>query len=1328
MAEADDLPSDADDPQPETDQSMDDENRDAQAGDPDGEPSADGERHGMGDTADFAAALTEAANAPAHGEDAGSSFGMPDESADAAPAKPSGPGAIVRGLRWLIRWHPLLFLSTALGLAGYAYMVYPEPESRQVPPAESFYYDGLDRIYRVINPDLPLIADTPADEALAARNAFLNLFVLYRDTLRDYPQFVNPHLLLAEANRILAEFNPIMADKYWSDARDAYQDAAVWENRAESPERRALYYQVNYGDGRPSADIDVAEILSPDNDEIVLRRQRRNEYIDFRAAEAEVNLNRPELARGVLEELRRAEDGRIREELRLSAQEESPASDIPRRAFELGPDDYRQLDLLLARTYDGLSDLPRAKGWYLRYLTAMPSGRNHAFVVGRLAEIAMQDGEVYRRANPEEATKHFQAAANFYQELLDSPSSDRNLHDRAVLGLARANSRLAGLVPAGATTGVDELAAVGRTLRGWLEEFSGQPLPRRTLRLPEAVGSTLADTEMIWPGRYVVPGVTAGSLAAMAGGLVTTPHEQRRRYLSEALENYDRIAASQRGSEAGDNASVLAAREAWRLGLKNETEARFERMLDPLSRPDLILAARQGLATVALDRGELRRAHMLILGGYAHPAPVWFNLQDADWRRIAVRLGTAANRQEPGVYRRLWEVIPEEGREIAGYAASGRRLDDEYVNRFLRNVNSVLRRRDLYVPEDFPPLNRNFYLTYLLNRDPELLTNEDVVWRNRLLFEEALPYDLAQRAARDNIGFEPFPPGRELTLVPLVDAEQLRDFLLDLARAWARASALADDRPEQIRMLKESNTSYLAALDRYQADPGDILYELAGNYETLANLREMDGNHQEALSLTAAAARSYLDVSLRARGSPREMDALLAAGDAFFRSGLLERTVESQLRFLDRFGYSATTGTDAAMAVVRAENLLGRAYWFLGDLEKAMASFRRNIPRRTPDRYKSIYYIGRMLMDEGIAKNLPELLGSPDDPLPDLDRNGDPVVETALQAFNFLRQDPGINPIARAWRWATFDLAKLHYIFAENARRQWEAERQANPDEAGDDTVRPWLLQYDQARVTLTEALERYPLRRNGGVGISIRVEPEDYADTMAARFATEFYLANTILTLADANQDDALYALARAHLENMRDRNRYASALFDTSIDRFQLNSAIIAEEIMGGTRDRDAPLPRTRLGDDEGPTHSPDRLRDMLRNSMLLLANEYFKSGEKARERQLLASTGDAPGMMASPENAQAYYQDSYRVWQDIYDRFGAPYGSQSMLMMGDCLNRLGFPDDAANHYRMAVNIAELMPEDTRSDGLLDIGPQFWSNMASNRLRDMADGYTVP
>ncbi|MDR1744578.1 MAG: hypothetical protein LBS30_02365, partial [Planctomycetota bacterium] len=87
------------------------------------------------------------------------------------------------------------------------------------------------------------------------------------------------------------------------------------------------------------------------------------------------------------------------------------------------------------------------------------------------------------------------------------------------------------------------------------------------------------------------------------------------------------------------------------------------------------------------------------------------------------------------------------------------------------------------------------------------------------------------------------------------------------------------------------------------------------------------------------------------------------------------------------------------------------------------------------------------------------------------------------------------------------------------------------------------------------------------------------------------------------------------------------------------------------------------------------------------------------------------------------------SYRVWQDMYDRFGMLFGPQCMVSMGDCLNRLGNGEDAANHYRMARNMADVVPADGGDRTmLLRAAPAFWGGIAEQRLKDMEDGYTVP
>ncbi|MDR1613580.1 MAG: hypothetical protein LBT97_12485 [Planctomycetota bacterium] len=1250
---------------------------------------------------------------------------IPEEEAPERPEAevPTAPGLFRRILSWLARWHPFLFLAASLGLMAVAWSVYPKPEEQAIPDAGDLYREGLDRLFRVMNPDLELYAATPEDEALAAKNAFLNLFIFHRGDLRSHPAFINPHLLLGEINSRLAVFNPGLAGKYYSEALETYEDARLWENRDDTPDHLATYLHANFIPDAPPPPTGpddgeaMRTYLGRHDDEIAMRRGRRNDYLAYRRAEAELFLNRAELALPDLERLGGERRAGRRERVRdLLAGGDAP-SEPDLRPFELGPDEHFRLDFLLAVAYDKLGRREEAKNRYQLFLASGRAGRDRLFVLERLAEMAMGDGDVYARVDPGRAETAYARAAELFDAIAASPGTEGAARDRAILGSARSFSALAGLVPAAEKTVVDDIAAAGQTARSWLERLGGQALPQRTLALPLAVGKTFAKPEMLYPLAPALAAATAARLTAFASGAIETPFSRRHALLVAAIRRYDRIAQDNPGTGLGVRAQVAGAAEAWRLGWRDEVESRYRAMLDPLAQPEARMAAQVGLAEIALDRGDLDEASRLIVGGMTHTGKLWLSADDADWRAVAARLGNPDNRDGDTPWSRIWETIGREGREIAAYAASGRTLDPEEGRRLVKALNSALRERDFYRPAHFAGLEKNSWLEALLARNPELLAARDFLWLNRLLLEASWPYDLAQKAGRDNIVFQRLPDAPELRATGLVDPASVASLLTRLARAWNAAASGADLR-EAIRMRLEGERSYLAVLDDYGGDAGVLLPELARNYEALAELREAQGRHRDTLAYAATAASTYLAVATRARGAPSEMESLLSAGDAFFRAGLLERTVESLSLFLERFGYSAPPGSETAMSVARAENLLGRSYWFLGDYDRAIASFSNNLKRRTPERYKSIYYIGRVLMEQSASSGGdPDLLGDPGSPLPRLDRDGDPVIRTALQAFNHLRQSPGIDPNARAWRWATFDLGRLHYLRADRARvaetDRARAAAEAPDAERGAGMPRPalWAPLYEEARRALLEALDRYPLRHNGGPGLSARVEPEDYADVMAARFEAEYFLANALLRLSEAEESAKLASLARTHFANLGDRSRYADALFDAGLDRFQLNAAVIREAVDGGSWDRGAPLPRTRLGDDEGPTHSPWRMRMMLVNSSLLLADNLFRAAERDR-----AGGGDAaPGL----------YRQAYDAYQSLYDRFGPAYGPQAMLGMADSLSRLGLDDDAANHYRMAENIARMQDPELRSDGLLDIGPAFWGKQAAARLRDRNDGY---
>ncbi|MDR3210975.1 MAG: hypothetical protein LBU79_03560 [Planctomycetota bacterium] len=1255
---------------------------------------------------------------PGEGEASPGSGDVASPDAAAQPAKPPPPPpkkkiTLAEALAWLFHWHSMLFLGFALLLGLVALIVYPEPKQPYIPPANNLYNDGLNRLYRSINPDLPLLGTTLLDEALAARNAFLNLFLFHGNQLRNYPEFINPHLLMAETNYRAASFNPDLAANFLVTARQLYDDALAWEQRSDSPENLQRYALNNYLASPPALDHpETGPYLKEHENEVELRRQRRDDYIRYRMAEIDIRQDHPDLAIPFLETLSNTQRSQRRNDLLATIHGEYALPEVSQGAFELGTGELARLPLLLAQANDALGQFERAQTDYLTFLANTPEGPERIIALTHLAKGAMEMGEVWRNSDPARSRQSYQTASNYYNEIANATDISGSERNYAILQSARTATALASLVPEASKTVVDAFKDAGEALVTTLEKFTSKSLPQRTLGLPAAAAKTLVSPLSVTPTPLALPEWLIGEAFAMSTGGLETAYSVRRQLLQKAVRFYDLLAAQHAGTAEGEDSAVMAANDTWDLGLKDEATRRYLALMDPLLRPETHLAARLGLANIAFQSGDLEGANHLIFGGRRHTRPLWFTPDDANWQLMATRLGNPGNRTENNVWRRIWDFLPSEAREIAYYAASGRSLDSILQGRFLKGLNAILRLNGFYDPSYFPDLEKDANLEYLLAKHPETRTSEDVVWLNRLVLEESWPYDLTQKGKESNIVFLPFPPGIDLDPSGLTPPRALANLATRLARGWAASANDTSDLPERMRLLLNSSDAYNAAIDSYQADQGELLPELAGIYERQADTREGQSRHRDALSLTAQAGRTYLAVSSRARGSPREMDSLLAAADAFFRSGLLERTIESLNLFIERFAYTAPPSSEISMSVAVAENLLGRAYWFLGDYPQAAVSFNRNIKRRTPERFKSVYYLGRLMLEEGRIPGADTgSLGDPAIPLPELDADGDPLVKSALQAFNYIRQHQSINPTARAWRWSTFDAGHLAFSMAENARLAAESVPAPATPDPPDATAAPlpaWLSRYEEARQALTEALERYPLRLNGngGPGLSVRVEPEDYADLMASRLETEYVLAKTLLRLADAHGDEELYALARAHFSNISNPDRYADALFDTSLDRFQLNSAVIREEVERGNWNTGVPLPRTRLGDDEGLTHSPTYLQGLLRNSMFLLAQESYRAAERVSAQDNAA--------------AQGLYRQSYDTYQSIYDRFGLADGPQAMLGMADVLNRLGLDEAADNHYRLAENIARLQDPAMSSDGLLQIGPEFWGKQANWRLQD--------
>lgn len=1214
----------------------------------------------------------------------------PKDAPTLPPTVPAGPGLFGRVWGLLVAYHPFLALGAAGMLAIAAWLVYPKDVTVPPPAAETLYIDGLDRLYRTLSPDLTLRSGDPVIEAAAARASLLNLFIFYGETLQDYPWFINPYLLLAESNRLIALYNPDLARDFTTGSIKAYESALYWDERLGNNEE---YLLANYGTPEEALPKEVLEE----------RIRRRTNYIKYRIALADITLGKVDEAIPVIQEMINEEKDRERDRTRRTAS--GIADSLPTRLFELGRQDYLDAPFHLAAALDRQGKYQEAMTEYRVFLRTVDNSPYRVEALRRIAEISSEDGDVYKTIEKDRALSSYLSAATEYDELAASPDATPEERRLARYHAALSYLSVAELEATGPKSWIDKLADSGETAARAVERATGHAWPGRAKALPAALGKLASSTGLWLPD-------PAGYVSAFGGATLTqvavdgqSPYAQHLRLQNLAIERFDSVARDGPNDPLGIPARLRAAKVRVETGLFNMAREQFLSLLDSNPPADVIYACRDGLARIAMDENDWMTAKRLLTGGMEKNRPSWLEFKDADWLRLARNLGEPSNRQKPGIYRLLWRLMPQEGRDIAELAAAGRTLGAGYEVRLIQALNTALSKADFFDREDFADLSPHPSALALINADPELLTKDDLVWRNRLLLEEALPYDIAPTAMRETIRYEPFPPAVKLPPSPLLTADEVAGDILRLARGLTKTASGEKNEDERFRLLREAEQTYNFSLENYPTLLGETLPELAAVYDDMARIRDLQGNHQAAMELTARAAGTYMRVNTEAKGAASEPDSLLAAADDYFRVGLLEKAIDTINIFLNQFGYLSRPESELATMVARTQNLLGRCYWMLGDNVKALEAFTANLSRRTPESYKSMYYIGRVMLEEGLwPGGDAALLGDPKDPLPRLDRDGAPIITSSLQAFNHIRQRQGIDPMARPWRWSTFDLGWNYYALADKARR---AEMEAAQKNGTEPDSGKWLPLYNQARDILVESLERYPLRKNGqGPGISVRTEPEDYADTMAERFFAEYLLAQTLLILADVESNSHLRPLARAHLENASNPGNYSDALFDPALDRFQIIAAVIRDAL----GDNSANLFRTRLGDDEGPGYSPKQMRLRLRNAILMLADLYYSAGEEARI---------LPG---GAEEAQNFFNRAFQTYQALYDRMGQSDGPQAMVKMGDCLLRMGKDQEAANHYRMAINIAKAQPADTKSDGLLDIGPAYWAAQAEQRLQDMA------
>ncbi len=1257
-----------------------------------------------------------------------------------APAETEGD----RSLLWhvldaLWYYHPLIFLAFSLGFAALAYSVKPERVSFKPKPARELYAAGLASLRRVKDPDASLDPERLEAEIRSARTDFEILFLHRFREIADHPDFINPYLLMAEASRLYADHIPLERRERYEEASLSYRRAIEWEGLERFVSDEAAYVKGNFGT------TDQGGVPPPA--ELAARRRRRLWYLRYHAAVTTIELQRFHRA---LAELQKLDQEFRQQELERQYAETAagPAArgqQQPLRSglrylpaeFELVREDRVRLHYHLGRVHEGLGEQQKAQRAYRLFLLQAPRSQERFLALMRLGGMHMSRGRelltatVRKEAGPaavREAQHHFRLAADKYSQVVEAAAPEGVLREAYFRG-GMAYLAMARGTEVGRRTWWDVFSAQATALRGVLKAFAGRELPERTQRVPGALGRLIVGggVELPVPLGLVVDGATGGGFALAVAERST--QRARRDQLLDQARSFFAGAAGGEGERFTASARVMIARTL--LAKRDLERARrlFRHTRETYPEPEIETACIWGEAKAYLLDGELDKAKTRLLGGMEKTEPSRLQEGEVSWVEFCRALAKHGPAAEAGPARRVWALLPADARETVRWVARTRRADEHRRGRLLLAMNRILRRQDLYAASAFASVVLPHEAVWLLNRDPASFDVQEREWLNRRLLHAAFPQMIAEGAkATQHRGL---PGAAALPSGLLIEEDDVMSDLQRLARAYvSRADGLQEETrrvarerqatpesrilPSSVRTLYVRQRRALHAatqvneflLDRYHPNRSDLFMETAEIVERLAEVvaDRPFVEEQNALRLVAKAARSYLEAVRAAPQAAREEEALWQAGRNFYHAGLYERAAETFTEYLEKYKTSDRAGI--------VQNLLGRAYRNLGQFRDAVRVYRDNADRRTPAGHKALFYLGWVYLqqeqDVDVDGTVQDRIGDPERPQPRRVR-GILQIESALQAFNRIRELPGLSPESRPWRWATFGLGRTWFRIAERERARELAAREAGEQPRPD----LWIEFYrDKAQAYLREALNRYRFRSTDGAGgLDPARQPEDYGEVVCARFVAEYYLARVQTVLREALGDPVWGARARRHFEHLIDAEVYPDAVFHTpDPDQLYLAIARAAEVQEEGGRTAGIRQLHPLLGVVEGPVYSPRLLRHLRRNAFFLLAQNYTQEGNRLEQE--------------APERAKDAFRSAYGVYQVAHDRLPPEDAPLIMYRQAECLRRLGQREEAERQYALARNTARTLRA-AETAPLKFLGPDYWAELSAERLQDHEDGF---
>jgi len=1220
---------------------------------------------------------------------------LPENEPENPAAEEGGPKPSILQLIWI--YHPFAMLAMALVIAGFAYSLLPEQIKEEPKPLSYFYNRSLSALMMAKN---PLVSESKSNIQVDIQKAKTDLeFIFhhpsYRDQLDNDPELINPYMLYGESLYLYGMHPNITQDriKTFERAVYAYSEALSWEGKHWDERQQRIYDQQYF-----NSDETYNERV------LAARKLLRRRYLQYMHALSAMKAEKYNLAQESIDNL--MHDFRL-ESLQKTENDsnfESELSDLPPHEFELLPEDRTLLYFQLGQLNEVRKDYKQAEKNYQIFLLNARRSREYFQALMRLGSFYFMDAE--KAEDVVTKRRMFGEAAKIFDKVV-SASPPGDLLREAYFTGGRAYLNMAMTLPVEEKSIWNKLEDLGETSRERLKTFSGgNTLPERTRNIIPALGRMLTQSGLSTPvPTDLMLKTMGGSFLSLAAQSRLSPMGERKRLLSRAKAFFT---GSQGGEDQKfDGASYVMLARTYMVeeefdkarGLLRYTSSKFWS-------DDVELACQLGIANSYLLEGDLDRAYVRFIGGVEKITPSLLVEYDVmNWNLLCSQIYQGSREDKLNPAKRIWGFLPDNVQDIIYNATMTGRLPTRYQPILIRRLNEIISREDFYAPDYFKGIELTDTAYLLLQEELPLLKLSDRQWLNRMLVDKSFMQVLIPTAKGEII--KPFISAKELendTNNILLNKNRVIKSLKALSLAYVDRANIATENNNRLlasdKKMDEHNLRLIAAtprrelehaskinkflIDKYPTpDEGVIMMDNAAILQRRARLAGSDPFRNTTLAkrLISEAADAYMEIGMSGKYLDLEPEALLEAGRNFFASGQYGRASEALDRYVKLYERTPDYG--------RANNLLGRCYWFQGRFLEAADVFKKNALALTDAGRASLYYLGAVYLDakETTLGNVTtDRIGDPKNPYLQQSDNGQQYPQTALQVFNEIRRLPGITPTSRPWRWATFGLAKTWYEIAERARAN---ELQKAQKEGRTAASIEWLPYYEEAERLLRESLERYKIKYNPNdpIGIDPIEEPEDYNDIMRERMESEYFLAMTLKVLARSRSEMG-EGEVRKLLSDVINPELYPSDMTNLDGTRLLLTN-------------------RSVLGLTEGPVVRPRYLEALQHNSFFLLAQSWKEYG-----RELLREN-----KKTLADNA---FDKALQVYRQARDRLTLVDGPRILYNMGEVMISLGKPQDARRLFLMAISQVNQLESSGQKQEIID-ELILWRTLSQDRIRDM-------